>query len=182
MKKRIISIAGGIGLYIAAKLIWHFYMWTQDAYRAFGSGLDPRGLIPILGFLTLAGSGYMFYCGITGRYPRAKNDEQQTDVTIKITTNWQVIGIGANIEIIPTVLVAFVYSIIAINPLFGILEPLAWNLPIGILGGIIGALIGRSRKNDKKTVQSFAITGTLFGVIAGIILAILGIGWWTLTV
>lgn len=55
------------------------------------------------------------------------------------------------------------------------MEPYAWNLPIGILGGIVGALIGRIRENDKETVQVSALYGTLFGILVGGILAVMEI-------
>jgi len=61
MRKRIVNMAWGVGLLILAVLIWKYYQFTEEAYIAFGSGLDPRGLLPLLALFTLISSGFVLF-------------------------------------------------------------------------------------------------------------------------
>ncbi|TFH36049.1 MAG: hypothetical protein E4G99_05870 [Anaerolineales bacterium] len=81
MRERVVNILWGLGLLAAIWLVHQFYLWTNVEYRAVGSGLDPRGLIPFLELIMLGIGGYKLYRGITGRDPfdpKTNVDDQNT--------------------------------------------------------------------------------------------------------
>lgn len=67
-------------------------------------------------------------------------DTEETQVKeameTKTLTNWQAVGIGIMIGLIPMVLSFLFFSVMLFSVLYGVALSFAWGTPMGILGGM----------------------------------------------